>query len=142
MFSLFFSDFLNFPSLPLFLSFFPSITSTSASPEEPQVPLSVLEFPWVPLINVHKKNVAPSSSLFLVFSLICLFLRALSYSTCLSIFQTETKVKSEKKVKTNFIAHVCSYLKKDTYVEGTGTHKLVWNSFHGNGFLPLKQKWL
>ena len=28
----------------------------------------------------------PSSSLFLVFSLLCLFLRALSYSTCLSIF--------------------------------------------------------
>ena len=28
---------------------------------------SSLEFPWVPLINVHKKNVEHSSSLFLVF---------------------------------------------------------------------------
>ena len=37
------------------------------------------------MINVHKKDVEPSSSLFLDFSLM-FFLRALSYSTCLSIF--------------------------------------------------------
>ena len=73
---------------PLFLSFFPSITSTSASLEKLWVPLSSLEFSRVPSINIHKKNVEPSSSLFLVFSLLCLFLRALSYSTCLSIFFT------------------------------------------------------
>ena len=41
------------------------------------------------MINIHKKNVEPSTSLIHVSSLICLFLRALSYSTCLSIFSIE-----------------------------------------------------
>ena len=40
---------------------------------------------------IYIKNVEPSSSLILVFSLICLFLRALSYSTCLSIFFLDTQ---------------------------------------------------
>ena len=96
--------------LPLVLSFFPSITTTSASLQELQVALSSLEFPRFPSSsleflrdpssslefprvpssslerNKSQRSVKICSSLFRVHSLTSFFLRALSCSTCLRIF--------------------------------------------------------
>ena len=71
-------------ALPLSSLEFPRVPSGSL--EFPQVPTSSIEFPWV---VKNKCEIRKCWDLFLSFScssLTYLFLRALSYSTCLSIF--------------------------------------------------------
>ena len=68
LFLLFFSRLWNLSSLPLFLSFFPPTTSTSASfkfPQVLQVQMSSDEFPWVPLSSMSSDEIpwVPLSSL-------------------------------------------------------------------------------
>ena len=95
------SSSLKFPCVPSCSLLFPRVPSSSlgfygfkwvqvSSLEFPWVLLSSLEFSWVPLCSLEKlmwkKGVFRFVSLFSWFFLMCFFLRALSYSTCLSIF--------------------------------------------------------